>query len=94
MRSITWQIFLLFVGLLLGLIAGVGIGRSLPVMGRLLVYTDGNANAWEVQGLDEAEKKAHFLIYECDAKLAVITDLQGRIISQVRKSDGRNLGTD
>jgi hypothetical protein len=95
MRGINLSLTLLLVlvvGFVVGLLIGVGIGRNLPVMDKLLVYSDGNPNAWQVQGLDEAEKKAHFLIYECDAKMAVVITPEGRLIAQVRKSDGRDIG--
>lgn len=82
------------IGLFLGVIVGVPFGRSMIHFGELLIYTDCNANAWRVSGIDAAEKKAHFLIYECNAKLAVITDPYGHVVSQVRKSDGRDIGTD
>jgi hypothetical protein len=83
----------LVTGLIVGAIAGTYLGPIMRAHGDYLVYTEENPSAWHLRCIDDAEKKAHFLVYECDAKIALITDDRGQLITQVRKGDGRDLGT-
>ena len=91
MRSLTTAFL---VGAWCGVVLACWIGWANPATPTYLVYTEESPSPWRVKSLDEAEKKAHFLVYEGDAKLALITDTDNRVVSQVRKGDGRDVGSD
>jgi len=79
------------VGLFLGGISiGIDFQKSTEKYDTYKVYSEGSLNPWIAKGLDDAEKKAHYLVYECDAKLAIITDKKDKLIAQIRKGDGQN----
>jgi len=55
------------------------------------VFSEANPSPWIVKGLPGAEKKAHWLVYGCDCKLAIIMDTNGKVMDQVRNGDGRDV---
>jgi hypothetical protein len=79
-------------GIAAGLVPGLWFGQHLASTRTFLVYSESCPNAWHVNSFDDAEKKAHFLVYDLDANLAIITDSDNRLVSQVRKGDGRDVG--
>jgi hypothetical protein len=87
----------------LGMVAGVFgamlfggmLGRAeqqLTVQkGLYRVYSDGCETPWVIRGLTGAEKKAHFLVYGADCKMALITDSHGTVLDTVTKDGGRDI---
>jgi hypothetical protein len=84
------SILLLF-GLAVGLTAGIAMDEYSLKHEYYEVYSEGAVTPWKIKGLLNAEKKARWLVYGCDCKVAVIVGADHKVIDQVRTDDGRDI---